>query len=260
MTATSDGLVLTSFGEEIATLTLNRPGRHNSLVPPMLDALIGAIDEVEARTDVRAVVLTANGTSFSTGGDVRGFLDNASRIEDYAADIVGRLNEAVARLIESTLAVIVAVDGQVTGGSLGLVLAGDIVVVTERASFTPWYSVVGFAPDGGWTALLPDLIGRNRAAAILATNRTISAEQAMEWGLASHFANSAGLDETLAEICAQVRAGNPASLAANKRLLVPSDYAKRLEDERRAFIERIQSPDALEGVRAFVERGRRGAK
>ena len=255
-----DDLVQTSFGEYIATISLNRPGRHNSLVPPMLDALLGAIDEVEARTDVRAVVLAANGPSFSTGGDVQGFLDNASRIADYAAEIVGRLNDVVVRLVESQRPVIVAVDGQVTGGSLGLVLAGDGVVVTERASFTPWYSVVGFAPDGGWTALLPDLIGRNRAAAILAANLTISAGQAMEWGLASHSTESAALGETVAEICAQVCAGNPASLAASKRLLVPPGYTERLEDERRAFVERIQSPDALAGMQAFVERGRRGKK
>ena len=251
-------MVLTSVREGIARITINRPERHNSLVPPLLDALIAAIDEAEARSDVRAMVLDANGVSFSTGGDLRGFLENASRLEAYAADIVGRLNQAITRLIESEYPVAVAVDGQVTGGSLGLVLAGDIVLVTERASFTPWYSVVGFSPDGGWTALLPDLIGRSRTAAILAANLTISAEQAMEWGMASHFASSATLHDSITEICDQVRAGNLNSLTVSKRLLVPHDFAKRLEAERRAFIERIKSPDALAGIRAFLERSRNG--
>ncbi|MGI9341551.1 MAG: enoyl-CoA hydratase/isomerase family protein [Gammaproteobacteria bacterium] len=251
-------MVLISVSEGIARITLNRPERHNSLVPPLLDALIAAIDEVELRTDVRAIVLAASGASFSTGGDVQGFLDNASCIKEYATNIVGRLNEAISRLIESPRPVIVAVDGQVTGGSLGLVLAGDIVVVTERASFTPWYSIVGFSPDGGWTALLPDLIGRSRAATILAANLTISAEQAMEWGMASHFASSATLAESLSEICDHVRAGNEASLSASKRLLVPPDFAERLEAERRAFVERIKSADALAGIEAFVSRGGRG--
>ncbi len=248
--------VLTSADAGVATITLNRPERHNSLVLPLLDGLVAAVDDAEAQADVRAIVLTANGPSFSTGGDLGGFLDNASRIEDYAAELVGRLNDAITRLIESPLPVIVAVDGQVTGGSLGLVLAGDIVLVTERASFTPYYSVVGFSPDGGWTALLPDIIGRTRVSAVLAENRTITARQAHEWGIANNLADGDSLEDAVQAIIARVLDGNSESLTSSKRLLVPRDYVDRLEAERRQFVERVGSADALAGVRAFVERGR----
>ncbi|HBS16072.1 MAG TPA: enoyl-CoA hydratase/isomerase family protein, partial [Alcanivorax sp.] len=70
--------------------------------------------------------------------------------------------------------------------SVGLVLACDIVVAGPRASFAPWYTRVGYSPDGGWTALMPERIGRARALDIQLTNRRLDAEEAHRVGLVQY--------------------------------------------------------------------------
>ena len=125
-------LVLCEQTNSITTLTLNRPERHNSLVPELLREFIGALGEVG---EARALVLQANGRSFSTGGDVRAFYDHRDAIRPYASEIVGLLNQAIEALLRFPAPTIVAVNGVVTGGSIGLVLACDLVLVSERGEF-----------------------------------------------------------------------------------------------------------------------------
>ena len=148
---------------ELARITLNRPQRHNALVPELLDGLRAAL--ARCREDrPAALILDAEGRSFSTGGDVGGFYDTPrAERHDYASRVVGTLNAVILDLLSLPLPTVAAVHGMVTGGSVGLVLACDIVVAGPRASFAPWYTRVGYSPDGGWTALMPERIGRARA-------------------------------------------------------------------------------------------------
>jgi 2-(1,2-epoxy-1,2-dihydrophenyl)acetyl-CoA isomerase len=178
-------LVLSERVGSVAVLTLNRPERHNSLVPAFLEEMLAGLEALRAENGVRATVLQANGRSFSTGGDVAGFADHLDDLAAYAGEIVGLLNRVILALVELPVPVVAAVHGLVTGGSLGLVLGCDVVLVAPEASFAPYYSVVGFSPDGGWTALLPGVIGLKRAADVLLRNETITAELAVAWGLAS---------------------------------------------------------------------------
>ncbi|MCP4357411.1 MAG: enoyl-CoA hydratase/isomerase family protein, partial [Chloroflexi bacterium] len=172
-------LVLRDTVGQTAVLTLNRPERHNSLVPVFLEEMLAKLTAATADSNIRALVLQANGRSFSTGGDAQGFVDHADDIAAYSGRIVGLLNECMLALIDLPVPVITAVHGQTTGGSLGFILASDMVLVSPEASFTPFYSVVGPSPDGGWAVLLAKVIGRKRAAAVLYSNETITAETAV---------------------------------------------------------------------------------
>ncbi|MEZ4769437.1 MAG: enoyl-CoA hydratase/isomerase family protein [Caldilineales bacterium] len=251
-------MILLDIDSPLATVTLNRPERHNSLVPELLEQLLDALAQVAARPDVWALVLQANGRSFSTGGDLRGFVENLDDLERYAGRLVGLLNETVTALIDLPVPVVAAVHGIVTGGSLGLVLASDVVLVTAQASFSPFYSVVGFSPDGGWTTLLPDVIGRKRTAELLLTNGTITAEQAVAWGLASRLVAADDLHSEASETGLAIAAMRPGAVRAIKRRLwadVP--VAQRLEAERRSFVEQIVTAEAQAGMAAFLD-GMRG--
>lgn len=242
--------------QAIATVTLNRPERHNSLVPELLRELLDALSGLSAGSDLQALILRANGRSFSTGGDVQAFYDHRENIRPYASEIVGLLNQAIIALIDLPFPVIAAVHGIVTGGSLGLVLASDIVLVSPRASFTPYYTVVGYSPDGGWTALLPKVIGTKRAAEIQMLNQTISAEQAVAWGMANRLVPAERLgDEARAEARTIARAKR-GSMTRTKRLLWgnKSKIAARLEAERRSFVEHISSAEAIDGMAAFLNK------
>ncbi len=240
----------------VAVLSLNRPERHNSLVPDFLQEILITLENIRAKPDIAAVVLQASGRTFSTGGDLRGFYDHLATIRSYANQVVGLLNGVILALVDLPVPVVAAVHGIVTGGSLGLVLAADVVLVAPEASFTPYYSVVGFSPDGGWTAWLPEIIGVKRAAEILMRNQTITAEQAVTWGLANRIVPAERIHEEALRTAKDIGAKQPGSIQRTKRLLsLPfSELAGRLETERSAFVEQIMREDAQRSMIAFLER------
>lgn len=253
-------LVLVETSQQIGILTLNRPERHNSLIPELLNDLLDGLDRLRRQPGLHALVLQANGRSFSTGGDVRGFLDHRADSEDYASFVVGQLNEAILALVAFPVPVIGAVHGIVTGGSLGLVLASDIVLVAPAVTFTPFYTTVGYSPDGGWIAMLPDVIGRKRAAEILMLNLSITAEQAVAWGLANRIVPAEGIRAEALAIAEAIARQQPESVQRTRRLLwnQRESLAARLEEERQQFVRQIVTAEAQNGMAAFLERKKLG--
>lgn len=248
-------LVLTDVAGPVGSLTLNRPERHNSLVPELLRGILAALDALAAEPALRAIVLRANGRSFSTGGDVRAFAEHQADLAAYAGEVVGLLNRVMLACIEFPLPVVAAVHGQVTGGALGLVLASDLVLVAPEASFRPYYTAVGFSPDGGWTALLPAVVGLRRAAEIQLLNRAISAGEAVAWGLANRLVPAERLQAEAAAVAAAIAGQAPGSVRSTKRLLWEGQphLAERLEAERRRFVQQIGTAEAARGMAAFLQ-------
>jgi 2-(1,2-epoxy-1,2-dihydrophenyl)acetyl-CoA isomerase len=249
-------LVLVETLPQIGILTLDRPERHNSLVPELLNDLMDALDRLRRQPGLRALVLQANGRSFSTGGDVRGFFDHRQDAEEYANFVVGQLNEAILSLVALPVPVVAAVHGIVTGGSLGLVLACDIVLVAPEVTFTPFYTTVGYSPDGGWTAMLPDVIGRKRAAEILMLNLSINAEQAVAWGLANRIVPAERIRAEALAIAQAIAHQQPESVQRTRQLLwgQHQELAARLEEERQQFVRQIVTAEAQGGMAAFLQR------
>ena len=128
----TEPLVRQARDGDVAIVTLNRPARHNALVPELLTALLAALDDVAAG-DAAALVLASEGRSFSTGGDLRGFLEHRESIGAYADLLVGLLNDVILALYRLPFPTVCAVSGQVCGGSLGLLLACDRVVMQQDA-------------------------------------------------------------------------------------------------------------------------------
>lgn len=250
------GLVSLEIDGGRARINLNRPERHNSLIPELLDDLVDATAAVAATEGVRVAVLGGAGRSFSTGGDVRAFFERGDDLVEYAGRIVGRLNDAILALMDLPMPLIGRIHGPVTGGSLGLVLACDLVAATPRTFFAPYYVDVGFSPDGGWTAILPDRIGAGRAAQIQLLNRQIPADEAMALGLVTRVVEPDALDDQIGRWIDTLATKITGSLAATKaRLLSPSRralYRDGLEGERRAFLERIALPETRYGMARFL--------
>ncbi len=249
-------LVLLKIDGHIATITLNRPEYHNSLIPELLSRLLDILNHISSLNDVHVVILRANGRSFSTGGDVNGFYNHRDDIEAYADKVVGKLNEIIIAMVVMPIPIIAIVNGIVTGGSLGLVLASDIVLLTSKASFTPYYSVVGFSPDGGWTAILPELIGQKRVAEILMCNRTITANQAVNWGIANSIVQEDDIRDKAIDIAKEIAAAHIGSITCTKQLLHRNrkDFADRLDAEHAHFLQQITTKDAKRGMKLFLGR------
>lgn len=254
----SEPMVLRRVDGGIAHLVLNRPQRHNALIPGLLRDLRDALADC-ARQPAAALVLTANGPSFSTGGDVAAFHDcpTGQSRRRYAEEVVGLLNGVIEDLLRLPFPSIAGVHGMVTGGSIGLVLGCDLVVAGPRASFTPWYVDVGFSPDGGWTALLPARIGSARALSAQLLNRTIGAREAFDWGLVTHLAEQGRESAVAAELAARIADKKIGSIRRTLALMRPNveAIAVALEAERRQFVEQIQTQEAEAGMAAFLGRG-----
>lgn len=251
--------VLLSIENGIARLTLNRPERHNSLVPELVESLNQAIDQA-TRANPKVLVLDANGQSFSTGGDVQGLFDTPFDLRHgYARKLVGGLHDAILALIGMPCPTIAVVQGMVTGGSVGLVLACDLVIGTDKASFAPWYTVVGYSPDGGWATLMADRIGRSRTLAIHLTNQKISAGQARDLGLLHQIVEPDQLQISLKRNVQTLNHAIPGAVSHTLAQLRPDLSAVRegLNREMSHFLEQISTKEAESGMKRFLARASR---
>lgn len=253
-------LVRVAHAGPVATLTLARPAMHNALVPDLLLDLCVALEQIGRRGETRAVVLAADGEAFSIGGDMRRFAAEMAgpALQTYAAELVGLLNQAVLALLRLPQPVVAAVHGHVTGGSLGLVLACDLAVMADDAVLKAHYATAGFTPDGGWTALLPRLVGTRRAAACLMLNRSLDACQALDWGVVNELAPSSEVAAAAQRAAERIAASPEATMRAAKRLLAPdtalAGIEAALEAERQRFVAAIVEPAARAGVADFLRR------
>lgn len=236
----------------IRVITLDRPSRGNALVPALLADLQAALDE--AAKAGGPLILTGSGKAFSTGGDIAGFLEHAGSLTRYASTLVGALNRVILTLRRHPGTVVAAVNGPVTGGSLGLVLAADRILVSDCVFAQPYYAVMGFAPDGGWTALLPHRIGAARTSGWIASDARLHADDLLRIGLTDRIcAPDTLLSAALAEAQSAV-ALDPAIILETRRLS-GQDAAvldAALEAERQAFLTHINRPETLDRMRAFT--------
>jgi 2-(1,2-epoxy-1,2-dihydrophenyl)acetyl-CoA isomerase len=251
-----DPLVLLDVTDGVARVTLNRPQRHNSLVPELVAQLNAVLADIRKR-DLVALVIAAAGRSFSTGGDVAAFHTRPRGARRaYAETLVGGLNSAILALIDMPMPVIARVHGPVTGGSLGLVLAADFAAMSTSAFIAPYYVEVGFAPDGGWTAMLPERIGTARARAIQLLNRHITPDEAVALGIATEAASAERIDQVVDGWIATLRSKAGASVRATRELLLPparrTEIATRLERELNRFLDEIESDAAEAGMAKFL--------
>ena len=244
------------IADGIARIGLNRPERHNALVPELLDALREALRAARAAQPA-AIVLHAAGPSFSTGGDVRAFYATPpAKRRAYADQVVGTLNATILDLLSAPCPTIAAVHARVTGGSVGLVLGCDIAVAGPKASFAPWYTAVGFSPDGAWTALMPERIGRARALEVQLLNQRIDSDEARRLGLVSPVGGPRCAYEDALERAARIRDARAGSIARTLALMRPDIHvvSRALEAERRHFLQQIETDEAEAGMAAFLGR------
>jgi 2-(1,2-epoxy-1,2-dihydrophenyl)acetyl-CoA isomerase len=247
--------LLTNRLEHVLTVSLNRADAQNALIPELLTELAELFEGLRDDAETHAVVLQSDSTAFSLGGDMHGFKRRFPDIRTYAARIVGELNRAMLAMIAAPQPIVTAVHGAVTGGSMGLVLASDLVLASPQAVFKAHYASAGFSPDGGWTALLPRLIGIRRAAECLLLNRSFDAQRAAEWGVINAVVESEKLREEAQRVARKV-AGYPSGTMRNSKRLLwreREQIAAELEQELEKFVEQITRDGAQEDVERFLQ-------
>lgn len=242
----------------IATITLNRPDKRNAFNTPMLRDWTAALEESQARDDVRAVVLTGAGQAFCSGGDVGGMKDRA---EDTALDRKNSLTDRVHRIPLAMLAmdkpVLVAVNGVATGAGMDMALMGDIRIAAASARFAESYVKIGIVPGDGGAWFLPRIVGMSRALELLWTGRFVDAQEALRLGIVSDVVPDENLmDHTLA-LAQRIAAGPPIAIRMIKRAARQAqtmDLASHLDQISSHMAVVYATDDHKEAVAAFLEK------
>jgi 2-(1,2-epoxy-1,2-dihydrophenyl)acetyl-CoA isomerase len=239
-------------------IRINRPDRLNAFADAMREELLAALQQLEADDDVRVVVITGAGRAFSTGGDVAvmaELLEEGDR--DHFEHLVRTGAEVVRQIDEMTKPVVAAINGVAAGAGACLALACDLRIVSESASIGFTFLRVGLHPDWGGSFFLPRLAGPAAAMEFILTGGMISAERGERLGLFNRVVPAAELEAAARGFAGELAAAPVGVTAAAKRVLrrsLTASLDEVLEMEVDAQLEAFDSPDAREGITAFVNK------
>jgi 2-(1,2-epoxy-1,2-dihydrophenyl)acetyl-CoA isomerase len=239
--------------EGIATLTLNRPASLNALNAETLEEIVDALDAVRDGGTARVLLLTGAGRAFSSGAD----LAAGGRSTDLGAKVERYYNPILERLFALPMPLVTAVNGPAVGAGCALALAGDVVVAARSAYFLQAFVNIGLTPDVGSTWLLPRLIGRARAQAMMMLGERIPAERAEAWGMLYKVADDEALAAEargLAQKLAQGPTQTYALIRQGIRFALDHSLTETLARERVNQLLAGRTQDFAEGVAAFREK------
>jgi 2-(1,2-epoxy-1,2-dihydrophenyl)acetyl-CoA isomerase len=241
----------------VATITINRPQVMNALSLSAVDELLDAFGRAEQ--EARAVLFTGTGKGFCTGADITGSdpRDKEKLGGGAGAMLRSHYNALVLKILHLEIPVVAAVNGTAAGGGSSFALASDFVVMARSASFVQAFVRQAIVPDAGATWLLPRLVGRQRATALMMLGERLNAEQALAWGMVHQVVDEAELMGTARALAERLAAGPTAALKAMKGAINRSfDQGLEASLELEADLQdaNAKTEDLMEGVRAFMEK------
>ena len=244
--------------DNVATITLNRPERLNSMPPAMADDVRAALDWMGV-LGARALLITGEGRGFCSGADLAG---------DRTASAVGggansrkalrnHYNPMLLALANLDIPVVTAVNGPAAGVGCSFALSGDFTVAGTSAYFLQAFVNIGLVPDGGSSWLLPRLIGLPRAAQMMMLGEKIGAEQAADWGLIYKAVDDDALMDEARALATRLASGPTVALGTMRKILrggLTQSFSETLDAEAMGQFVAGNSADAMEGILAFQQK------
>jgi methylglutaconyl-CoA hydratase len=240
-----------------ATLTFNRPDIHNAFDDELIARLTDELDRLEQDSDVRCIVLRANGKSFSAGADVnwmRRMADYSENENFQDAMALGELMRSLHDICKPTLAL---VQGAAYGGGVGLVACCDIAIANHGATFCLSEVRLGLVP-AVISPYVVQAIGARASRRYFLTGEVFDSAEAYRLGLVHAVVASGGLEAAADAIVTKICQGGPQAQSASKRLIATVERAPlddALVEETAHRIANIRaSAEGREGLQAFVEK------
>jgi len=252
--------VLLDKSGHIATLTLNRPERLNAISGEMLDRLSSRLIECDNDIDVRVIVITGAGRGFCAGLDL---VDATSGKGIGAPDNPGMPPKLDLRTAPPTVLhsldtpTICALNGGAAGYGMDLALGCDIRVASESGKLAAAFTRRGVLPESGGTWLLPRLVGWAKAAEIIFTGRTLSAEQCLELGLVNRVVPDDLLMKETMALATEIAGNAPLAVQASKRMMraaISEEFNDHVDHVFLQLLPLFRSKDFREGMTAFLEK------
>ena len=255
MAEESHGLHVECIGA-VLRITFNRPPA-NAFEVPMAQSLRSALQSASEDATVRCVWLTGTGRFFSAGQDVSTIADvSPARVKQALHEIY---NPCILLLRTKPTPVLTAVNGPAAGMGLGLALAADQRLAGRSARFVFGFTAIGLTADCGVSALLPAWVGPSQAIRMAFQEESLTAEQAEACGLVASVCEDSELEKQAGAWAERLAAGPTHALALTKHAFNRSvfpDLERRMEEEAIRQATAVDTADAQEGVRAFVEKRR----
>ncbi len=240
----------------VATLTLNRPDRLNTLSPQVFDELERALGTLERDDGVRCLVITGSGNrSFSAGADLTSFADVGKAHKVW--QISRRSEEVFSRLANFPKPTVAAINGHCFGGGLELALACDFRIAAKRAKLGQTEVNLGLVPGAGGSQRLVRAIGIAKAKELVLLGSRLTADEANSVGLLTKVSENDAFNEEVRAFAEKLAKQAPVAMRLAKILLnrsgdLPLDAA--LEMEAMAFGLTLSTEDVFEGFQAFMEK------
>lgn len=253
--------VLYEVAGHIATITLNAPDRMNTISGPMLNQLTRRLQEADADPEVRCVILTGTGRAFCAGLDLRAQTQGAGLSIGSSGGVtstsIDLKNTPPTVLQEMETPIICAVNGGAAGYGMDTALGCDIRIMGKSAKLAAAFCKRGLLPESGGTWYLPRLIGWSKAAELIFTGRTLSADESVAWGLASEVVADEELMPRARALAAEIAANAPLAVRAAKRMMrmgLNEPFPEHVHHVYLQLLPLMRTEDIKEGMMAYVEK------
>jgi 2-(1,2-epoxy-1,2-dihydrophenyl)acetyl-CoA isomerase len=249
-------LVRSSFDKGVLTLTLARPEKKNALDADTLRLLREGLERAAA-SDVRVVLLAAEGDNFCAGGDIEVMRRHAGDAQAALSRLRGGLNALVRAIHDLPKPVLAQVQGNAYGAGAVLAFQCDVTMAAQESMFSLSFRHVGLIPDTGGTWLLPRRLGLQRAKHLAWTAAPFSAAEAAQWGLILRAVPRTQLASQVNQLAQSLAEGPATALGLAKRAFhanLEAPLMEALDHEAQLQAQAFLSAEHAEGRDAFFER------
>ena len=245
-------LILTETHGQVGLITINRPQAMNALNNQLMRELMDALEAFDKDDGIGAMVVAGNEKAFAAGADIKEMADRTIEQmmdRDHVA-VFGRI-----RTIRKP--VVAAVSGWALGAGCEIALSCDMIVASESAKFGLPEVTIGVIPGAGGTQRLTRAVGKAIAMEMILNNRTLSAQEALQFGLLNHVVPVSDFLNDALKLAEQIAERAPLAVRAAKKMINQSYerfLSDGLEQEKQIFYNLFDSEDQKEGMRAFIEK------
>jgi 2-(1,2-epoxy-1,2-dihydrophenyl)acetyl-CoA isomerase len=253
----TDEVILTDVSDRVGTLVFNRPDKLNALSMELIARSIDTLERWGRDTDIGCIVVTGVGRAFCAGGDVSTMAQDDTETLEQKIDRLRQMQELSWLLYNMPKVTIAAVNGFAMGAGLGVCLACDLRIASDKARFGTAYAKVGYGGDFGTTWLLTHLVGGPKAKELFFLGDIIDASEAHRLGLVNRIFSHESLENEVRGIASRIANGPLTSyryMKANVNLASSTDFRALLDREAETHMRCSMTEDHKEGVRAFMEK------
>lgn len=246
------GVIKQHLDNNILTLMMSNPTKKNAINYEMYSALSQALEEAATNQDVHVVVLTGEGSAFTSGNDVNAFETRDTTSTEPPSSIV-----FLKSLATFPKPIIAKVNGVAIGIGSTMLLHCDLVYASQNSIFQFPFVNLGLVPEAGSSYILPRLLGFARASEIILLGEKFSAEQAKSYGLVNETFEATELDQVVEDVAIKLAHKPSQALQLSKKLLrdIPiDDLLNRIDHESTIFSRCLQGPEFKEAFSAFQEK------